>query len=189
MSDDVVKELRKDVFYGDVRAHRFSEHNPLHMEAADEIERLRRDKDSAYEERNRVVAALAALYPAGIKATDIPGWEPEWHGCVYIDLPTGQASWHYHDSHAHLFAHLPAYTGEWDGHTTPEKYERLAALAAQPDRKLWLWRNGDHFWAFHHLYPCRMDCGDPQVLGEPVGYALLKPSTPPAYGPHKGDKP
>jgi hypothetical protein len=151
---------------------------------------LQADKDAAYEERNRVVALLASLFPSGIARTDIPGWDPEWHGCVYIDLPNGQASWHYHDSQAHLFAHLPPYSKPWDGHTTEQKYERLAALATNAEpTKLWLWKNGDHFWAFRHLYPCHMDGGDPQTLGEPFGYALLKPSAAPADGPHKGDKP
>lgn len=100
----------------------------LFREAAREIERQRADKDAAYLERNQVVAALASVFPSGIARTDIPGWLPEWHRCVYIDLPTGQASWHYHDSQHDLFAHLPTYTKEWDGHTTPEKYARLAAL-------------------------------------------------------------
>lgn len=86
-------------------------------------------KDVAYEERNRVVAAIASIYPAGTKRTNIEGWDPEWHGCVYIDLPAGQVSWHYHDDQAHLFANLPPYEGEWDGHDTPEKYRRLAALS------------------------------------------------------------
>jgi hypothetical protein len=90
---------------------------------------MEREKDATYLERNQVVAALANVFPSGIARTDIPGWLPEWHGCVYIDLPTGQASWHYHDSHAHLFAHLPPYAGKWDGHTTEEKYARLAALS------------------------------------------------------------
>lgn len=56
----------------------------------------------------------------------------------------------------------------------------------QPPLKLWLWKNGDHYWAFQHLYPCHMDGGDPQTLGEPVAYAIFKPSAPPADGPHKG---
>lgn len=30
--------------------------------------------------------------------------------------------------HAHLFAMLPLYTGVWDGHTTDEKYARIAAI-------------------------------------------------------------
>jgi len=96
------------------------------------------EKDAAYLERNRMVALLAGIYPSGIARTNIPGWLPEWHGCVYIDLPTGQASWHYHDSHAHLFAHLPAYTKAWDGHTTDLKYMRVAALASSTaeDRRL-----------------------------------------------------
>jgi hypothetical protein len=87
-------------------------------------------KDAAYQERNKVVAALAKLFPSGTCRTDIPGWSDDWHGCVRIDLPTGQVSWHYHDSQAHLFAELPTYAGEWDGHDTPEKYRRLAALSA-----------------------------------------------------------
>jgi hypothetical protein len=85
--------------------------------------------DAVYLERNHLVALLAAIYPSGTARTAIEGWEPEWHGCVYIDLPTGQASWHYHDSHAHLFAHLPPYAGGWDGHTTEEKYQRVSDLA------------------------------------------------------------
>lgn len=86
-------------------------------------------KDAAYLERNQVVAALAKAFPSGVARTAIEGWSEDWHGCVYIDLPTGQASWHFHDSHAYLFAGLPQYVGRWDGHTTAEKYERLAALA------------------------------------------------------------
>lgn len=85
-------------------------------------------KDAAYYERNQVVAALAKCFPSGVARTAIEGWSEDWHGCVYIDLPSGQASWHFHDSHAHLFADLPSYAGTWDGHDTPEKYRRLATL-------------------------------------------------------------
>jgi len=92
-----------------------------------EVDGIRARKDAAYEERNRVVALLARLFPSGLGPTDIEGWDPEWNGCVYIDLPTGQVSWHFHDSQAHLFAGIPAYQGEWDGHTTEEKYRRLDA--------------------------------------------------------------
>lgn len=83
---------------------------------------------SPYEERNRVVAVLARLYPSGIRKTNIPGWKEDWQNCVYIDLPTGQASWHYHDSLAHLFEDLPPYEKEYDGHTTDEKYGRLERM-------------------------------------------------------------
>jgi hypothetical protein len=43
--------------------------------------------------------------------------EPDWP-VVYIELPTGQVSWH-----------VPAYAGEWDRHDTEEKYRRCRAFA------------------------------------------------------------
>lgn len=86
------------------------------------------DIDAVYIERNQVVAALAKCFPSGLKKTAIEGWDPAWHNCVYIDLPTGQASWHFHDDDAWMFKGLPSYLGEWDGHSTPEKYKRLHAL-------------------------------------------------------------
>lgn len=92
---------------------------------AAEVRAQREAKDGAYLERNKLVALLASLYPSGIKRTAIEGWSADWHGCVYIDFPWGQASWHYHDSHAGLFEHLPPYAGEWDGHTTEAKYDAI----------------------------------------------------------------
>lgn len=94
----------------------------------DQMAEMVHSKDFAYMERNMLVAYLASVYPSGIRRTDIPGWDPEWHGCVYIDTPVGQMSWHYHDSQAPFFANLPPYTKEWDGHTTEQKYERLGEL-------------------------------------------------------------
>ena len=114
----------------------------------DHYAEMEAQKDAAYLERNKVVAALASVFPSGIARTAIEGWSDDWHGCVYIDLPTGQASWHYHDSQAHLFEHLPVYTGKWDGHDTEEKYRRVlalpsgAALAAAPDRYAEGWESG-----------------------------------------------
>jgi hypothetical protein len=98
---------------------------PAQVAAAVQAERA--CKDAAYEERNRVVALLAAVFPSVRTRTAIEGWSDDWHGCVYVTLPTGQASWHYHDSQAHLFAHVPAGPALWDGHTTDEKYDRVAA--------------------------------------------------------------
>lgn len=110
---------------------------PLDHESRDQVQRLadeiraaveaeRDAKDQAYEERNRLVALLASLFPSVQGRTAIEGWSEDWHGCVYIELPTGQVSWHFHDSHAHLFSHVLRGEIEWDGHTTPEKYERVA---------------------------------------------------------------
>lgn len=105
--------------------------DPIMRDLCSELRSMRDRKDGAYLERNQVVAALAKCFPSGTARTAIEGWSDDWHGCVYIDLPTGQVSWHYHDSQAHLFADLPPYAGKWDGHDTPEKYRRLAALSAR----------------------------------------------------------
>ena len=88
-------------------------------------------KDGAYLERNKCVALIARMaLSMGLKAgrarTAIEGWSADWHGCIYIDLPSGQVSWHYHDSQESLFSRLPCYAGSWDGHDTPEKYRRVA---------------------------------------------------------------
>lgn len=99
--------------------------------AVDEIDRLRADfaakeaeKNGAYAERNKVVAALAKLFPSGVlRDTDEAGW---W--IVFIDLPDGQASWHFHESELDLLVGIPKYEGEWDGHSTEEKYARLKSL-------------------------------------------------------------
>ncbi len=100
-----------------------------------QLARSEAEKNGAYLERNRVVAALAKCFPSGTARTAIEGWSEDWHGCVYIDLPTGQVSWHYHDSQAYLFADLPPYTKPWDGHSTEEKYARVAALTAASDTR------------------------------------------------------
>lgn len=92
------------------------------------IERLTNKKDGAYDERMHLVAALARLFPSGIRDTNISGWTPAWKGCVYIDLPTGQISYHYHTRHADLFAGLPAYRQPWDGHDKATVHARLDAL-------------------------------------------------------------
>lgn len=88
-------------------------------------------KDGAYHERNILVAALARLFPSGLRPTEIEGWNPEWHGCVYIDLPSGQISYHFHDREAHLFEGLPPYTKDWDGHDKDAVHQRLAAIRSQ----------------------------------------------------------
>ena len=97
-------------------------------------EQERAYKDAAYSERNKLVRLLASLYPSGIKQTAIDGWDEAWHWCVYIDMPNGQASWHFHISDLPMFADLPAYAGEWDGHSTEQKYANILALASHNPR-------------------------------------------------------
>lgn len=90
-------------------------------------------KDAAYRERDMCVALIAKLaaaqgYRVGM-ARHEGEWEDDWRWIVYIDLPTGQVSWHIHDSEREWFD-FQVYPGTWDGHTTDQKYERMAALRA-----------------------------------------------------------
>lgn len=86
----------------------------------------RENTNNAYKERNQLVALLSTLFPSGKAKTAIEGWDEAWHGCVYIDFPWGQASWHYHTDDEWMFEHLPPYTKQWDGHTTDAKYAAIA---------------------------------------------------------------
>jgi hypothetical protein len=101
---------------------------------------LQAEKDAAYRERDRVVALVARMaislgWRAGLRSHEPdpdPTWDEAWKNVVLIDLPSGQVSWHYHDSERPLFASLPPYPDHWDGHDTAEKYRRVEAAAAQP---------------------------------------------------------
>ncbi len=68
-----------------------------------------------YDRRYRLIIHAMALatevgMQVGIRLD--PG-EPEWP-VVYIELPTGQVTWH-----------MPQHSHEWDGHDTQEKYRRV----------------------------------------------------------------
>jgi hypothetical protein len=120
-----------------------SDETPFVQETADRIEQLVKERDeqktytdAAYLERNKLVALLASIYPSGIKRTAIEGWSEDWHGCVYIDFPWGQGSWHYHDSQGYLFSHLPAYSGKWDGHSTENKYAEIVEASRKDNNAI-----------------------------------------------------
>jgi len=86
-------------------------------------------KNSAYGERNQLVKFLSKCFPSSIERHEGADWEDDWRNVVFIDLPTGQASWHIHDSELENFAHLPRNRGrKWDGHSTELKYQRLDDL-------------------------------------------------------------
>ena len=97
---------------------------------------LRQQKDQAYKERDMVLALAASAIDAlasqrvvrawlGRHQENDPNWEDDWRNVVFIQLPTGQLSWHIHDSELPWFAGLPREGQAWDGHTTEEKYQRL----------------------------------------------------------------
>lgn len=89
-----------------------------------------------YRERAHLIAHLAAIYPAVLQHGADPA-EPGWP-VLYIELPTGQASWHISPDDLDLLEHVPAGAATWDGHDTAEKYRRLdqatANVAASHDQ-------------------------------------------------------
>lgn len=104
----------------------------------EENRRLMEQKDGAYSERNQTVVALAHMarlagYRVGVREHDLSDteWGDDWRAILMIELPTGQASWHFHDSERPMLAPFPPYPDEWDGHTTAEKYARLRALSGE----------------------------------------------------------
>lgn len=74
-----------------------------------------------YDSRNQYIYYCLALsqmlgYKSGIK---IDQDEPDWP-VIFIELPTGQISWH-----------VPQYESVWDKHTTDEKYKRIELFVRQ----------------------------------------------------------
>jgi hypothetical protein len=81
----------------------------------------------AYYDRNLVVQALAKLamdqgLNVGIRQ------DKEWL-ILYIDLPTGQVSWHIPASE--LIGEFPEYNGKWDGHDLDQKRDRIKKFIAK----------------------------------------------------------
>lgn len=100
-----------------------------------QLEQETQKRNQAYTERNLCVALVAQLarqlgHTVGIKQHEGEEWEDDWRTVLFIDLPTGQVSWHLHQSELGNFPGLPEYTGSWDGHTTLEKYERVRRFIA-----------------------------------------------------------
>lgn len=92
---------------------------------------MEKQKNMVYHERDQLVAALAKQFPASLERhPEHETWDDDWRWIIFIDLPTGQVSWHIHDSELLLFSHVPRRGWRWDGHSTEEKYRRLNALTA-----------------------------------------------------------
>ena len=103
----------------------------------DEITEQRKWKETAYTERAKLIALLTRLYPSHVAQHDSSdaSWDQEWLTIIFVQLPTGQASWHIHLNDIPLFDHLPDGENNWDGHTTDEKYQRVLAVRADKLRE------------------------------------------------------
>lgn len=87
----------------------------------------RKGRDSAYTERNKLVALLAALFPAW-KGEDERLKGTSFETVVYVDLPvgSGQISFHVPRHDLDLFKHVADESKVWDGHDSEEKWCRVA---------------------------------------------------------------
>jgi len=88
------------------------------------------DKAQCYDDRNDLVMLLVTMArERGLSAGyRIDLKEPEWP-VAFIELPTGQVSWH-----------LPQHTKEWDGHSTEDKYKRAKAfIDAEECKPIFQW--------------------------------------------------
>lgn len=73
------------------------------------------NNDTNYDVRYGLVLEIMCLankleYKTGVRIDES---EPEWP-VFYIELPTGQVSWH-----------MPQHEMAWDGHSTEEKFQRI----------------------------------------------------------------
>lgn len=87
-----------------------------------------------YRERSALTAALARSALAGVGyAYTLQDEQPGFDGyrtVLYIDLPTGQVSWHFSDADAADFLQgIPDAGKPYDGHDTATKYLRVEAFA------------------------------------------------------------
>jgi hypothetical protein len=86
-----------------------------------EVLALQKQRNDVYEERDRLVAALSKCFPSWLARhpnTD-RAWDDDWRWIVFVQLPTGQATWHIHDRELPWFAHLKRRTENvWDGSCT-----------------------------------------------------------------------
>lgn len=79
--------------------------------------------EADYAKRNECIWwAFAFAHGAGFRCG--VGLDPNEPGyvVVYIELPTGQVSWH-----------VPVHDRPWDGHTTEQKYRRIEAFSVWHD--------------------------------------------------------
>lgn len=91
---------------------------------------IERNKNNAYAERNKCLVLIALMAQrlginVGIGRHIGEEWEDDWRNILFIDLPSGQVSWHIHDSETYMFYFVGPYSGVWDGHDAEEKYRRV----------------------------------------------------------------
>lgn len=101
-----------------------------------QLERLDTTKKQislVYAERNNMVAFISKLFPSYLSEHPVsdPHWPLEWSTLVFIETPKGQMSFHINKDELPKFKHLEFKENKWDGHSSEEKYRRLAELTKE----------------------------------------------------------
>lgn len=82
-----------------------------------EVKELHNQKNAAYGERTRLAGLLAALYrDSGIGIDHAVPENKDFRKVIFINLPTGQISFHCSDRDYQYLLQLPKYKGSYDGH-------------------------------------------------------------------------
>lgn len=101
----------------------------MHGENRTEVEELlRSQRDNTSIENRNLVAVLSRVFPSVIAhhTPDESGVDNDWGYVVYMQLPTGQVSFHVGEDRS-WFSHLIiANISPWDGHSSEEKWIRIA---------------------------------------------------------------
>ena len=88
--------------------------------------------DEIYSDRDKLLSQLARMafeqgYTVGLGIDEsVPDI---WQHVIFIELPTGQVSWHLLEDELEWFTFLPDYNDVWDGHSKIEKYNRILKYA------------------------------------------------------------
>jgi hypothetical protein len=84
------------------------------------------DEKELYRERSRLIAFLASRFNCSLEPARDCEDDPDFNWVLYVDMPTGQVSWHIADWDLDLFDFVKRNEGRvWDGHDNDEKYKRI----------------------------------------------------------------
>lgn len=99
------------------------------VEKAKQQEKELEDKNRGFLERNKLVAVLAALFPASLERLGEDKRTKGFEWSILLDTPAGQISFILHNKHLCMFKHVPREAGMvYDGAKTKEKYKRIEEL-------------------------------------------------------------
>lgn len=130
--------------------------------------------DEVYTEKSRLIALLSKIFPSKIGLHDDDDCKNDWKHVICINLPSGQISFHIHDSELRFFKHLEIDPFvKWDRLDTSEKYRRIDEIK-QMAKKTFSWKPADYenyienpktkasgvYGAIPHTGRCPQNCKD-----------------------------